>query len=97
MAAKRLENRPHQGVKWIVMNDITLIGSTQLDSFRSGVGRHRMVRDTSGDEIHSTTRETKLIQLRADKRWQSRHIRDLFFLCRLPRFQGSLDASLHEP
>lgn len=33
-----------QGVKWIVMNDITLIGSSQLDAFRTAMGSHRMVR-----------------------------------------------------
>ncbi len=31
------------------MNDITLIGATQLDTFRTGMSVHRMVRDISGD------------------------------------------------
>lgn len=33
-----------QGVRWIVMSDVTLIGSSQLDAFRTAMGQYRMVR-----------------------------------------------------
>eukprot|EP00903_Cladosiphon_okamuranus_P007199 g6990.t1 len=31
-----------EGVRWIVMSDVTLIGKSQLDLFRAAMGQHRM-------------------------------------------------------